>query len=99
MIHDLYGNVILINVLGYFIAKNMKFSVKDLFSKCDQLCRKLHIWSHILKEYLMNGNFIFLWCFNVSSQCLGIICIQLRRIAKTPSRIFKIETFETTVKG
>ena len=28
----------------------MKFSVKDLFSKCDQIRRKLRIWSHLLKK-------------------------------------------------
>ena len=26
----------------------MKFSVKDFFSKCDQIRRKLRIWSHFL---------------------------------------------------
>ena len=36
----------------------MKFSIKDLFSKCDQIRSKLRIWSHLLKESLME-NFIF----------------------------------------
>ena len=36
----------------------MKFSIKDFFSKCDQTRRKLRIWSHLLKKYLME-NFIF----------------------------------------
>ena len=36
----------------------MKFSIKDLFSKCDQIRRKLRIWSHLLKKSLME-NFIF----------------------------------------
>ena len=36
----------------------MKFSINDLFSKCDQICRKLRIWSHLLKKSLMD-NFIF----------------------------------------
>ena len=36
----------------------MKFSFKDFFSKCDQIRRKLQIWSHILKKSLME-NFIF----------------------------------------
>ena len=27
-------------------AQKMKFSIKDLFSKCDQIRRKLWIWSH-----------------------------------------------------
>ena len=39
-------------------AQKMKFSIKDFFSKCDQICRKLLIWSHLLKKSLME-NFIF----------------------------------------
>ena len=37
----------------------MKFSIKDFFIKCDQIHRKLRIWSHLLKKSLME-NFIFL---------------------------------------
>ena len=33
----------------------MKFSIKDLFSKCDQIRSFLQIWSHLLKKSLM-GN-------------------------------------------
>ena len=36
----------------------MKFSIKDFLSKCDQIRRKLQIWSQLLKESLME-NFIF----------------------------------------
>ena len=39
-------------------AQKMKFSIKDFFSKCDQIRRKLPVWSHLLKKSLM-GNFIF----------------------------------------
>ena len=35
-----------------------KFSIKDFFSKCDQIHRKLGIWLHLLKKSLME-NFIF----------------------------------------
>ena len=28
--------------------QKMKFSIKDFFSKCDQIHRKLRIWSHLL---------------------------------------------------
>ena len=36
----------------------MKFSIKDFFNKCDQIRRKLRIWSHLLKKSLMeNFNF------------------------------------------
>ena len=36
----------------------MKFSIKDFFSKCDQIRRELRIWSHLLKKSLME-NFFF----------------------------------------
>ena len=39
-------------------AQKIKFSIKDFFSKYDQIRRKLRIWSHLLKEFLME-NFIF----------------------------------------
>ena len=39
-------------------AQKMKFSIKNFFSKCDQICSFLRIWSHLLKKSLME-NFIF----------------------------------------
>ena len=39
-------------------AGKMKFFIKDFFSKCDKIHRKLRIWSHLLKKSLI-GNFIF----------------------------------------
>ena len=36
----------------------MKFSIKDFFIKCDQIRRKMRVWSRLLKKSLM-GNFIF----------------------------------------
>ena len=39
-------------------AQKMRFSIKDFFSKNDQIRRKLRIWSHLLKKSL-NENFIF----------------------------------------
>ena len=39
-------------------AQKMKFFIKDFFSKCDQIRRKLRIWSHLLKKSLMK-NIIF----------------------------------------
>ena len=37
----------------------MKISMKDLFDKCDQISKKLWIWSYLLIKSLME-NFIFL---------------------------------------
>ena len=39
-------------------AQKMKFSIKDFSSQCDQIRRKLRIWSHSLEKSLME-NFIF----------------------------------------
>ena len=36
----------------------MTFSIKDFFSKCDQIRRKLWIWSHLVKKLLLE-KFIF----------------------------------------
>ena len=42
----------------YSTAQKMKFSIKDFFSKCDQICNLLRIWSHLLNKSLTE-NFIF----------------------------------------
>ena len=39
-------------------GQEMKFSIKDFSSKCDQIHRKLLIWLHLLEKSLME-NFIF----------------------------------------
>ena len=38
------------STLHCITAQKMKFSIKDFFSKCDQIRRKLRIWSHLLKK-------------------------------------------------
>ena len=40
------------------LHKNIKFSIKNFFSICDQIRSLLRIWSHLLKKSLMK-NFIF----------------------------------------
>ena len=47
----------LTGALFYVTTQKMKFSVKDFFSKCDQIRNLLRIWSHLLKKSLME-NFI-----------------------------------------
>ena len=44
-------------------AQNMKFSIKDFFSNCDQIHSFLWIWSHLLKKSIIE-NFIF-WAVKV----------------------------------
>ena len=63
-------------------AQKMKFSIKDFFSQCDQIRRKLWIWSHLLKKSLM-GNFIFcavnvccrVWWLRVFKNMTFLICL------------------------
>ena len=40
------------------LHKKMKFFIKDFSCECDQIRRKLKIWSHLMKKSLME-NFIF----------------------------------------
>ena len=45
------------------LHKNMKFSIKDFFSKCDQICSFRRIWSQDLvafTEEILNGKIHFL---------------------------------------
>ena len=37
--------------------QNMKISINDFLKKCDQICRKLRIWSHSLKNSVMKSFF------------------------------------------
>ena len=43
-----------------YFAQKMKFSIMNLCSKYEQICRKLQIWSHLLKKFWMES-FIFLY--------------------------------------
>ena len=36
-----------------YTAQEMKFFIKDFFSKYDQIGRKMQIWAHLLKKSLM----------------------------------------------
>ena len=47
-------------------APKKKFSIKDLFSKCDQIRLNLRTWSRLLKKSLME-NFIFCAVVNSSN--------------------------------
>ena len=45
-------------ILTIHTAQKMKFSIMDFFSKCDQVCSFLQIWSHLLKKSLMENFFV-----------------------------------------
>ena len=52
----------------------MKFSIKDFFSKCDQICSFLPIWSHLVNKSLME-NFIFCALVNeINKIHFGLTC-------------------------
>ena len=54
-----WNHKILHPLLGHYgHCTKMNFSIKDFFSKCDQIRSVLWIWSHLLKKFLME-NFIF----------------------------------------
>ena len=38
--------------------QKMKFSIKDFYSKCDQICSFPQIWSHLPKKFLLE-NLVF----------------------------------------
>ena len=44
--------------MAFCTAQKMKFSIKEFFSKFDQIHSFLQIWLHLLKKSLME-NFIF----------------------------------------
>ena len=54
-------------------AQKMKSFMKDFFSKCDHIRRKLLIWSHLLKKSLMK-NFI-LWGRNVFKKKIEVVSL------------------------
>ena len=64
--------------LSFIHCAIMKFSVKDFFSKCDQIRRKLRIWSHLLKKSLME-NFIF----SAVSFRLLVLCFAAAPVSKS----------------
>ena len=46
-------------------ARKMKFSVRNFFSKCEQICSFLRICSHLLKKFLMENSF---FCIVITRQ-------------------------------
>ena len=54
-------------------AEKMKFFIKDIFSKCDEIRSFLQIWSHILKTSLIKNFFwysgFYHWSFKISLNC------------------------------
>ena len=66
----------------------MKFSIKDFFSKCDQIRWYLQIWSHLLKKSLME-NFIFCVVFGARES----YSTTTEYLTKSSLRNIEIKTF------
>ena len=62
-----------------YSAEKMKFSIKDFSSKCDQIRRKLEIWSHLLDKSLME-NLIF--CTVLYLSCLQKCALWYHKLPK-----------------
>ena len=78
----------------------MKFSIKDFFSKCDQIRSKLRIWSYLLNKSFME-NFIFCAVdvgFHFFVAILKSLTLSMRLIsAMMRSQIFKQRNFILSV--
>ena len=88
--------------INNFTAQKMKFSIKNFFSKRDEIRRRLRIWWHLLKKSLME-NFIFcavtavgpiscvLCLDNLSLTCKGeisVVFLPLANFLSIPQYVF-----------
>ena len=55
--YDLRKEQFLVALLHH-AAQKMKFSIKDFFSKRDQIRSFLRIWSHLMKKLFLKNSFI-----------------------------------------
>ena len=72
-------------ILKIKLHKNMTFPIEDFFRTCDQIRRKLRIWSHWLKKSLME-NFIFCVAY---AKRLAIL-ILIRQLQKKIHWVFQL---------
>ena len=68
----------------------MKFSIEDLFRKCDQIRMQLRIWPHLLKKSLME-NFIFCAVYLKLMNYTFLFCLLWNYFYQTYSCKNKIE--------
>ena len=66
----LLGPFLNLNTLSHHCTKN-KFSIKDFFSKCEQIRKKLRLLSHLLKQSLMENYKCLLFVIRISHLLLG----------------------------
>ena len=63
-------------------AQKRKFSIKDFFGKCDKICRKLRIWSHLLNKSLMENFIFFVQCQYLESEIFAKSSLSIIRFLK-----------------
>ena len=68
-------------------AQKMKFSIEDIFSKCDQICSFLRLV--IFTELILNGKLIFVQHVLYRTYLCLVICI----LALHDQLLFLIEIF------
>ena len=71
-----------------FTAQKMNSPIKDFFSKCNQISRKLRVRSHLLKKPFME-NFIFCTVLPCVLLFLSFFCVCYNISQYEPSRRFK----------
>ena len=59
-------------IIVMFTVQKMKFSIKDFYSKCDQIPSFLRIWSYLLKKPFV-GKFIFRAVVLVLYDCFPVL--------------------------
>ena len=79
------------NSCSLIAAQKMKFSIKNFFSKRDQIRRKLRILSHLLKKSLME-NFIFHAVVSAQVYILLPACLRLAIVGTFGNR-FNLTVF------
>ena len=87
----IFGKFSMFPFHNIFTALKMEFSITDFFSKCEQIFRKLRIWSHLLKKSI-NENFIFCVVFEVysgpSQTSKTTFFVKKNETTWTPSEVF-----------
>ena len=79
--------------VGFDTAQKTKFSINGFFSKCNQIHRKLRIWPHLLKKFMME-NLTFCTVRN-SKQTF---CRMTRGVFKAMSDIYDMTYCENSYK-
>ena len=69
-------------------AQKIKFSIKDVSSKCDQIRRKPRVWPHLLEKSLME-NFIFCAVENLACPLLSHIWLEHKILKPNTEKIKK----------